>query len=323
MNVLVESSCNQRCEFCFQRSAFEPEGRATMTLDEVRTVASFMTANHRGAVGVLGGEPTLHPEFGAIVREFAARGIRTTVFTNGLSDPARLEAGLPYVDSVLVNYATPFARNGNGRAGLSATLDRLVRERDERRRRGAELGIDLGVTLMEVGQDLSYVLRVAQEIEARAVRWDLAKPAPDRKNRYIDPFAHENAGAWIAGFVREFESAGVKTGVDCPVPLCLFEPEDLAYLEKTVLGFRGSCRPPVDVLPGLRLIHCLPLAHVCEPLHLSEIGSWDELQRFLYGVVRSSSWKRALPVACRECGFFREKRCQGYCPAFRISEVES
>ncbi len=294
-----------------------------MTLDEIRTVASFMTANGLHAVGVLGGEPTLHPEFGGIVRELAGRGLHTTVFTNGLCDPARLEQGLPYVDAVLVNCATPSARDGRGHQALRATLERLVRERGERRRRGAELGIDLGVTLMEVGQDLSYLLDTAREFEARAVRWDLAKPAPDRTNRYLDPFADQGTGSWITGFVREFERAGVKTAVDCPVPLCLFTPEELAYLERTVLSFRGACLPPVDVLPGLRLVHCLPLAHVCEPLQLSEIDSWNELRRFFYGVVRSSAWKRALPPACRECAFLRDRRCQGYCPAFRLSEVEA
>jgi hypothetical protein len=320
VNILIDTNCNQRCEFCFERTAFTSHAR--MTLDEVRTVASFMQENGLRSVGVLGGEPTLHPDLAAIVREFAERSIVVTLFTNGLGNSSRLEECLGSLDAVLVNCATPAARNGGG-ASLQATLGRLRLEREERRARGGDLGIDLGITVMDVGQDVSFVLGLAREYEVRTLRFDLAKPAPDASNRYLDPFKASGVGAWITQFVKQAEAAGVKTSADCPVPLCAFTPDELAYLEKTVIGFRGFCRPPMDVFPGLRLVHCLPLAHVCTPLDLSEVGSMRELRRFFNGVVRSQAWRHGLPEECRDCDFHHQRRCQGYCPAFGISSARA
>jgi len=80
--------CNLACGFCFNRGLpplpdVDPAAFARM-LDTLREAGV-------ATLDLLGGEPTLHPRLGELVEALAARGMRTTLSTNGLGDLALLE----------------------------------------------------------------------------------------------------------------------------------------------------------------------------------------------------------------------------------------
>ncbi len=81
-------NCNLACDFCFNRGLppqpdVEPAAFALM-LDQLK-LAGVETLD------LLGGEPTLHPRLDELVAAIAARGMRTTLSTNGHGDLAVLE----------------------------------------------------------------------------------------------------------------------------------------------------------------------------------------------------------------------------------------
>jgi radical SAM protein with 4Fe4S-binding SPASM domain len=80
--------CNQACAFCFNRDLaavpdVEPPAFSRM-LDRLRDAGV-------GTLDLLGGEPTLHPRLEELVAAIAARGMRTTLSTNGSGDLPLLE----------------------------------------------------------------------------------------------------------------------------------------------------------------------------------------------------------------------------------------
>jgi radical SAM protein with 4Fe4S-binding SPASM domain len=80
--------CNVACDFCFNRALapaadVDPGGFARM-LDRL-DAAGVQTLD------LLGGEPTLHPHLEQLVAAIAARGMRTTLSTNGRGDLGLLE----------------------------------------------------------------------------------------------------------------------------------------------------------------------------------------------------------------------------------------
>ena len=80
--------CNLACSFCFNRGLpplhdVEPADFAGM-LDRLREAGV-------ATLDLLGGEPTLHPRLEALIAALAARGMRTTLSTNGHGDLALLE----------------------------------------------------------------------------------------------------------------------------------------------------------------------------------------------------------------------------------------
>src|SRR5713226_1845621 len=85
--------CNERCVFCAADLAHGPrlerDSRDGVALDHVVRWIETEKLGPDDEVAIAGGEPTLHRQFLPIVRQFAQRGCRVTLFTNGLrlADP--------------------------------------------------------------------------------------------------------------------------------------------------------------------------------------------------------------------------------------------
>lgn len=80
--------CNASCDFCFNRGlAPNPDVTAA---DFGRLLDRLLEAGVR-TIDLLGGEPTLHPRLEDLVAAVAARGMRSTLSTNGRGDPGLLE----------------------------------------------------------------------------------------------------------------------------------------------------------------------------------------------------------------------------------------
>ncbi len=94
----VLRGCNIRCRACYNR-----QGTEIRPLEELRPAMDALQARRQlSAVGIIGGEPLLHPELEDVVRELRARDLHVELFTNGvlLSDEraaALAAAGLSLV----------------------------------------------------------------------------------------------------------------------------------------------------------------------------------------------------------------------------------
>ena len=90
--VEVTDHCNLRCPICYAASG--PDRPVYRSLDQVTAMLDAVVRNERepDVVQISGGEPTIHPEFFAILDAARARPIRhLMVNTNGLriaQDPA-------------------------------------------------------------------------------------------------------------------------------------------------------------------------------------------------------------------------------------------
>lgn len=81
-SVFVRTSgCNLRCWFCDSyHTSWKPTGAWLAIDDIIEEVVSFEAANH---VVLTGGEPMIHDESVALLKELSDRGYHTTVETNG------------------------------------------------------------------------------------------------------------------------------------------------------------------------------------------------------------------------------------------------
>lgn len=99
IDLYLTSTCNRQCSYCFLDESFFVN-KQNISVDKVREILAWADGSSISEITLLGGEPALHPEFGAIVELIRAASLEVRTVTNGsprfrkaLRDP-RVAAGL-------------------------------------------------------------------------------------------------------------------------------------------------------------------------------------------------------------------------------------
>lgn len=107
-NIIITDYCNLNCLYCFANNQ-SPQNGNNMSLNIYTQILDFCSAES-SPIGIIGGEPTLHPEFKDILiltnKYCSIFNTRATLFTNGIE----LEQYLPYFGNdidALININAP------------------------------------------------------------------------------------------------------------------------------------------------------------------------------------------------------------------------
>ena len=82
VDVYISSQCNRRCTYCFLPADFFSSG-VKMGLEQFAGIVDWCRAQGVTEITLLGGEPSLHTEFSAMVALAHIRGLQVRVVTNG------------------------------------------------------------------------------------------------------------------------------------------------------------------------------------------------------------------------------------------------
>lgn len=315
-NLVITNACNLRCPFCFasEYRCGEQSRAARMTLDELGAQIEFAGVD---TARFCGGEPTLHPEFTAML-DLALAPARRRVFimTNGLW-PAPVREHLAGQGpqrgariTYLLNVLEPDLYTEPQRQSLWATLAALEPHR-----------VTLGFTLYKTVFDHTGVRALAERFGIRNLRYSIAAPTvTDPRSWNVDP---ERDFPSLAEVVFRLEiqarAEGIELQSDCGyIPPCMFDPEALAGLlrhEPEASADRFHCQGPIDIGPGGEAWRCYGLystlrARTGDFRHGGELAAhFEERLQTLAG--------RLLFDACADCDWQRRGVCGGGCHAFR------
>lgn len=252
-NLSLTATCNRSCSFCFAAESMETHQGATfMPLEVVESAFDLLTRSQVAEARLLGGEPTVHPEFTTIVDRALARGFRILVFSGGLIPPKalhRLEAIPEEQLAVLINVIAP----GTGKPSEEAR-QREVFERLGRR-------VVLGVTIESPGDDLCFLIDLIERFDlARTVRLGLGHPILGAGNTHLHPRHYPEVGARTTEFGLIARARGIALSFDCGWVPCMFPAEAMATLGLTEHEVGLRCSPILDLLPDGSYVSCYPLA---------------------------------------------------------------
>lgn len=303
MNLFLTRGCNERCTFCYAGEFFErapsPDNTALFAAidrygrlvaeapplppwsDDVPELA--MTLFSSRSVCLLGGEPTLHPQFEAVVRRIAGHGLGPVLFTNG-SRPDRVSAVADLLWSVTIN--GHFASRA---PGLGFDVKRIF----------ANLPI-------RPGDDVLAALRGIRDAGIRGMFLAFSTPVGGADANCFTPDDQDEMRR-VHGLALEFcEANGIYLGYDCSFPLCVDERVRQTKCSSVpVMNTSGEitiCGGEYSYAAGLR--------------HVDTFESLHDLHAYTFGLI---SGLRALPSrfeVCNQCPEFN-KRCHGMCLAYR------
>lgn len=314
-NLIITTTCNRKCRFCFAEQRLgrgAAGGRSPfMPVAGIRAVMDLLERGGERELRLLGGEPTLHPEFIPIVEEAIGRGFTITLFSNGLMTPevADLLARLsPEQVSVLCNVSPQAADSERQRARLHANLEKL----GPRAR--------LGVTLTEPEMDADFLVDYVNRFKlTRRVRLGIAQPIVGKDNEYLSPARYREAGGFMVRLAERLCAEGILLGFDCGLTLCMFSEAEIGRLFTASEGFVMHCAPIIDIGTGMDVWHCFPLSQVLVS-RFEDFTTRSEMVRFYS---RATQGYRSLGCKpeCLSCRFLRTRQCTGGCLAHAMNSL--
>ena len=111
-NLSLTTECNRHCRYCFARPVFRSQvtNAKHMPPEIFERALDFLKRSNIDQVRLLGGEPTLHPQFPQFVEKVKEHGLRLLVFSNGFIPEQALrclEKTPVEQTTILINVAIP------------------------------------------------------------------------------------------------------------------------------------------------------------------------------------------------------------------------
>ncbi len=291
-----------------------PPPEQYLDLGEFERRLDFLERSGISEARLIGGEPTLHPQFPELVTRALERLDRVVVFTNGCI-PDRSMKILMDLDpdrcTALVNMTT---YDGDG-IGPSV--------HDRRARTLSFLGPRalVGITLVEPVVDYDWLPPLMQDAGCRpAVRIGLGQPVNGGSNDFLHPKQYVRTGTEIVRFASRTAGRGIRLELDCGFVRCMFSSEALAKLEQLGADVGWHCGPVCDIDVHGRMIHCFPLAAMSgvEAETSLDATGIRQLLATQLAPYRSVGVYRQ----CSRCRFLARGECTGGCRAVALSRLQ-
>jgi hypothetical protein len=310
LNLFVNYNCNLSCDYCFVRGLGSSHPSRVSEAD-FEKLCRWLVRHRVSALGILGGEPTLHPGLAGMLERLHSIGIASVLFTNALYPNDSLsEVVARHTASVVVNYNEP-QQYGHGQWEL---MQRHIGELIEA---GARLSFSKNFSRGHTAFD--YLIEGCQRFGITRVRYDVSRPNRVTSNNHFASGEEREVIQTLLAFVRRCEEVGILTGLDCCLPLCDFTGQELAWLAEHSTRFAGICQPSLDVQTDLSVSYCMPLSDVFLPDVCAYAGEMELLYE-LNALVRDR--RSGCPAGCEACGRFG-RSCQGGCLALKDCEEDA
>jgi len=318
MNILVTNVCNRRCSYCFaaERISYSSEeadgGRQAprfISMDDFRTASSFAARSRQPVVGILGGEPSLHPEFVPLLEAAWSEGLDTKIFTNGLWDEDRidaLEAASPGREKrihIVLNMNEPRHTPPWQAERQDRFLSRLGRF------------AALSFNIFELDFDPLFLVNVIRRHSTRRdIRLGVAQPLASMSNEHIAVADYRGMAPTLIRLARACDESDVALGFDCGFTMCMFTAEELGVLQLAGSRFGATCGPAMDVGTDLSVWACFPLSTLSKGVRLADFENMDALGRH-FNERLHRLYRAGVLAECIDCRHRRRHRCSGGCAA--------
>lgn len=311
-NIAIVNYCNLRCPYCFAEDMIQEEMN-TISLDDFRKILEFISRTPKNHIGIIGGEPTLHPQFEEIIKEVNKYchelDTGATLFTNGIE----LKKFYPLLGDrigILINCNSPQFQKQEQYDKLIDTLDYLSEMSAFDRRVNCGCNIHLGL------KDYSFIWEIVDRYHLTGLRTSVVSPAATYESWRKDKEGYYYALKPIfLQYCKDAIKHNCRVRIDCGhIPMCYFTSEEreivLQICDEPCNDF---CEPVVDIKPDFKATACFGSY---DPIDIRDFDNLIELERYLL-------IKKSLPRAeknctgkCTTCKRHKLLQCQGGCLGF-------
>jgi radical SAM protein with 4Fe4S-binding SPASM domain len=275
-------------------------------------LADFFENSGEKRFQILGGEPTLHPEFNQMVIYLLERGFSINVFSNGIMSQTKLEeARMLFLDipperlSFTINLNEP--KNNAISLAESEIVKRFLQTFGHR--------TTAGFNIYQRDFSLDFLFQYINEYGLnKTIRMGLTHPISNKKNHFISIPDIEIILQRLFSYIPMFERMRVRPGLDCGFPLCKINDVHLGWLYRHTGGhYDFGCAPVIDIGPDLSVWACFPLSsfHKRSIYEFNHLGEIHEYYSKLHNTIRTEVG--GIYGDCDHCRYREENLCKGGC----------
>lgn len=321
MNFIITEHCNKGCPYCFAAEHRKESQEKIMSLDQFKNLLDTIEKkdDKKKHIKLLGGEPTMHPDFSDFLDELVKRDIGVTIISNFLFSDKIKEKIIETTKHVTIDFLVnatnldernlieKWAKNYNDIYYHLYHLDK-------------EQSMSVGYTFEQdkswryYVQYTDFLLQYIPKIE----RLRLSLPYPGERDKKEDFFFINNyeLGEKFLIMTKKAIDVAATPSIDCIVYPCMFEnKEEYKFVSKFAQGFKIQCDgAPSDVFPNGDMIYCYPTK---DSLKVN-VFEFDSMQGAIDSLIKTRESKLEAiekPETCKSCRFLH-KGCEGPCLGF-------
>lgn len=297
-NILLTNKCIRECPYCFaSKEMAQSAEKDYLSWENAVYLADFLGASGEKRVSLLGGEPTLHPEFVDMLLYFIERGFGVTVFTSGIMSKAKLgelEKHVAEIPAGRINFVcnlnnpeqtkTPKAESEKLEAFLSALGPRTMP----------------GFNIYRPDFELEFLFDLVERHGMKKrLRLGIAHPIRGAESEALSVEDIGKAIARLYSYRNAFDKSRIKPNFDCGFPQCRITDEQLGWLTRLTGRASFKCDPAIDITPDMHVYCCFPLSFVNRK-SIFEFDSFRQIAGFykkMLDEIRTSQ-----PGIYKECG---------------------
>lgn len=205
-----------------------PERKMYISLKNLKTVLDFCKKSNIQSIGVLGGEPTLHPWFAKAIAMIMKEGLHFKIFSNGIIRKEKDRLFLRGIDAkrcdITININTEELYGKEEYALLKKTLEDLHEK------------IWLGFNVYREDFDASFLIELIDKYNLRRqIRLGIASPILGYNNQHIAIDKHRMVAEKIVSFADKCDQSDISIGFDCGFTLCSFTEEECGNCSSLIL----------------------------------------------------------------------------------------
>lgn len=314
-NIALSNVCNLACPYCFAATTMnrtdKQPGNRFISLDDFAQRLDFLERSGIGQARLIGGEPTLHPQFADLVALARGRGFNIMLFSNGLM-PSRaldcLTSLSPEVCLVLLNMN---ATHSHGQLNQTE----VERRRTTLQRLGPRAL--LGFNIYQPNFSLDELFGLIRPYQCQpAIRLGLAQPILGGENEFLPPKQYPLVGDKIAMLAPHAAAQGITLEFDCGFVRCMFSDTAWQILQESQAKMGLHCNPILDISLDGQVIHCFPLTGRVQTALRPQADAPDLRQQL---VQQTQPYRLSgLYPECSLCPFKQRGECTGGCLAHTL-----
>jgi radical SAM protein with 4Fe4S-binding SPASM domain len=310
-NILLTNYCNRSCPYCFAKEKvgkpgkYNDCGKLNITLENVDYIIKFLKRSKHPFFSILGGEPTLHPQFTQIVDRALENDFIIRLFSNGLMSREKRKYLFRHNIDMILNINEPNETSVSHQKKLEDLYDNLGPN------------IHPGFNIYRENFDFSFIFELIERYHMpREIRLGISEPIVSQANKFIAPEQYRKIGKKLVILAEEASRRNIKLNFDCGFVLCMFSKADIGKLVYSNVDLQFVCGPTIDIDPELNVWHCFPLSTIKN----KKLKDFKDLKALVdyYEQIKIKYAQVGMFTRCESCIFLKRQQCTGGCISHKL-----